>query len=199
MAHIVPFATFLKQTRRREREAELGARQKALPRQEYGVIYADPPWRFEVWSEAGMDRSAENHYPCSVVDKIAEIDVPSIAAPDCVLFLWATAPMLREALWLMEAWGFEYKSHAVWFKNRVSTGYWFRNVHELLLVGTHGDIPAPAMGTQEQSLIAAPVRGHSVKPECIYELIEGYFPTLPKIELFARSWRPGWDKWGWEA
>ena len=93
-----------------------------------------------------MDRvGRNNHYPTSVTDIIAERNVPDIAADDCVLFLWATGPMIREALMVMEAWGFEYKSHAVWDKIHIGTGYWFRNSHELLLVGTKGDIPAPAM------------------------------------------------------
>ena len=79
---------------------------------------------------------------------IAARDVPSIAADDCVLFLWATSPMLPQALEVMKAWGFAYVSGAVWVKDRIGTGYWFRNRHELLLVGTRGNVPAPAMGTQ---------------------------------------------------
>jgi N6-adenosine-specific RNA methylase IME4 len=99
----------------------------------------------------------------------------------------------------MEAWGFSYKSQIVWVKNRIGTGYWFRSQHELLLVGTRGHIPAPAMGTQVPSVIEAPVGRHSEKPSVFYEVIERYFPTLPKIELYARGARPGWDVWGLEA
>ena len=77
----------------------------------------------------------------------------SIAAADCVLFLWATAPMLQEALEVVEAWGFSYKTCAVWSKDRIGTGYWFRNKHEIWLVGTRGHVPAPAMGTRWPSLI----------------------------------------------
>ena len=125
----------------------------------------------------------------------------SIAAADCVLFLWATAPMLPQAIEVMEAWGFTYKTCAVWSKDRIGTGYWFRNKHEILLVGTRGHVPAPAMGTQWSSLILAPVGRHSEKPEAFCEMIESYFPTLPKIELHARGVvsRPGWDVWGLEA
>jgi N6-adenosine-specific RNA methylase IME4 len=148
-----------------------------------------------------MDRAAENHYPTSPLAEIKALDVKSIAAPDCVLFLWATVPMLEQGLKVMKHWGFEYKSHAIWAKDRVGTGYWFRNQHEILLVGTRGHVPAPAMGTQWSSLIQALVRRHSEKPEVFCEMIEGYFPTLPKIELHARGpiARPGWDVWGLEA
>lgn len=190
-----------KKARRKNRELILGECQSALPEKKYGVILADPEWRFEVYSrETGMDRAADNHYPTSCTEAIAERDVPSIAADDCVLFLWATAPMMPDALDVMKAWGFEYKSQCIWKKDRIGTGYWFRNVHELWLVGTRGNIPAPAMGTQFPSVIEAPVCAHSAKPECFLEMIEAYFPTLPKIELNRRGPpRPGWDAWGNET
>jgi N6-adenosine-specific RNA methylase IME4 len=191
-----------KQERRARLEAELGACIRALPARRYGVILADPPWRFEPYSRVtGMDRAAENHYPTSPLEEIKTLDVGSIAAPDCVLFLWATVPMLPQALAVMAAWGFAYKSSFTWAKDRMGTGYWSRNQHEMLLVGTRGRIPAPAMGTQRSSLIVAPVREHSHKPDEAYELIESYFPSLPKIELHARGAiaRPGWSQWGAEA
>jgi N6-adenosine-specific RNA methylase IME4 len=191
-----------KRERRARLEAELGAKQQSLPDKRYGVIYADPPWRFEPYSRiTGMDRAAENHYPTSPLAEIKALNVQSIAARDCVLFLWATVPMLVRALEVMKDWGFEYKSQVIWAKDRVGTGYWFRNQHEILLVGTRGHVPAPAMGTQWSSLIQALVRRHSEKPEVFREMIEGYFPTLPKIELHARGpvARPGWDVWGLEA
>jgi N6-adenosine-specific RNA methylase IME4 len=190
-----------KAERREQRELELATKQTALPIKRYGVIVADPEWRFEPYSrETGMDRAADNHYPTSVTDAIAERDVPSIAADDCVLFLWATVPMLRDALQVMEAWGFEYKSHAVWDKVHIGTGYWFRNRHELLLVGTKGSIPAPAMGEQTASVMTIARKEHSAKPDQFLELIEQYFPHLPKIELNRRGApRQGWDAWGNEA
>jgi N6-adenosine-specific RNA methylase IME4 len=189
-----------KKLRRQQREAELGARQAALPDKRYGVIYADPEWRFDVWSDGGMDRAADNHYPTSPIDAICARRVEKIAADDCVLFLWATAPMLPEGLRVVAAWGFRYVSHFVWNKDRIGTGYWNRNKHELLLIGTRGDIPAPAMGTQWDSVIDAPLGGHSAKPENFLDLIEAYFPSLPKIELNRRGPpRPGWDAWGNEA
>jgi len=190
-----------KANRRAMREGELTARIAALPTRRYGVIVADPEWRFEPWSrETGMDRAADNHYPTSVVEAIKARDVPSIAADDAVLFLWATVPMLPQALEVMAAWGFAYKSSCTWTKDRAGTGYWFRNQHELLLLGTRGKISAPAPGTQWPSVIAAPVAEHSAKPEAFLEMIETYFPTLPKIELNRRGPpRPGWAAWGNEV
>jgi hypothetical protein len=135
--------TIEKRERRARREAELGERQRALPDKRYGVILADPPWRFEPYSRiTGMDRAADNHYPTSALEEIKGLAVASIAAPDCVLFLWATVPMLPQAHEVMAAWGFAYKSNFAWAKNRMGTGFWNRNKHELLLIGTRGHIPA---------------------------------------------------------
>jgi N6-adenosine-specific RNA methylase IME4/ParB-like chromosome segregation protein Spo0J len=196
----VSASTKVKQVKRIEREQMLATKQRALPQKKYGVIGADPEWKFKPRSEAGMDRSADNHFPTSELEKIKARDVPSIAADDCVLFLWATIPMLPQALEVMKVWGFKYVSGCCWAKNHAGTGYWFRNRHELLLVGTRGNVPAPAPGTQWDSLIEAPVGEHSVKPDWWLELIEAYFPTLPKIELNRRGpARPGWDAWGNEV
>src|SRR5829696_398441 len=88
-----------KAERRASREADLARKITALPSKRYGLLFADPPWRFEPWSrETGMDRAADNHYPTMTADEIRALDVASIAAPDSVLWLWATAPMLPDAL-----------------------------------------------------------------------------------------------------
>jgi len=203
-----------KKEQRAEREARLAERIKAAnwalskPRYRYGVIYADPEWDWETWSDAGKDRSPQQHYPTSSTEAIAARPVGNLAADDCVLFLWATVPRLPDALQVMAAWGFAYKSHAVWRKVcgaedevrlSLSTGYWFRNAHELLLVGVRGHVPCPAMGDQFPSVIDAPLGEHSEKPGAFAALIEAYFPNLPKIEMNARRARPGWDLWGAEA
>jgi N6-adenosine-specific RNA methylase IME4 len=198
----MPFAARAaeKKQRRAEREVELGAKITALPTRKFGVILADPEWKFETWSQTGLTAaSADNHYPCSPLAEIKARDVPSIAADDSVLFLWATVPMLPHALEVMSAWSFTYKSHVAWVKNKAGTGYWFRNRHELLLVGTRGHVPAPAPGTQFDSAFEAPVREHSRKPDVAYEMIEAMFPSLPKIELNARAEREGWSSWGNQA
>jgi N6-adenosine-specific RNA methylase IME4 len=187
-----------KHKHRAKRERMLGAKQRALPDKRYGVIYADPPWRFTPYSdETGMDRAADNHYPTMNVDQIIQLAVP--AADDCVLFLWSTVPMLVEALAVLGAWGFSYKSHFVWIKDKPGTGFWTRNQHELLLIGTKGKIPAPAHGEQFASALTAPRLAHSAKPFKFREMIEEMFPTLPRIELFAREQLSGWDVWGNEV
>lgn len=190
-----------KQLHRDIREAQLAMQQKALPQKRFGIAYADPEWPFDVWSEAGKDRSAENHYPTSALEIIGARPVETIAADDCVLFLWVTAPhhAAGNGAMIMRAWGFEPKAEIIWDKVEVGTGYWFRNQHEILLVGTRGKVPAPAMGDQWPSIVRSPRGAHSEKPDWAYELIEAYFPNLPKIELNARRRREGWDAWGFEA
>jgi len=148
-----------------------------------------------------MDRSADTHYQTMVTDLIARLEIP--AADDCVLFLWATIPMLPEALRVMSAWGFAYKSHEVWVKDKAGTGYWVREKHELLLIGIRGSVPAPAMGEQYESVFMAPRGEHSQKPACVYAMIEAMYPTLPRLEMFARrssqEFPSGWDQWGNEV
>src|SRR4051812_5780014 len=190
-----------KRIRRDERERALAHKIKALPDKKFGVILADPEWRFEPWSrKTGMDRAADNHYPTSVTEVIAARDVASISADDCALFLCATAPMLCHALLVMEAWGFDYKTNWQLTKDRLGTGYWNRNRHEHLLLGTRGHVPCPSQGDQWDSVIQFIVGRHSVKPEAIREMIEEYFPHIPKIELNRRGPpRKGWDAWGNEV
>ena len=193
-----------KQDRRERRERELAGKILALPDKRYGVILADPEWRYEAYSRVtGLNRAPDNYYPTSETATISARRVHDLAAEDCVLFLWATQAMLPDALHVIAAWGFTYKSQFIWRKiypgQQTGIGHWSRSVHELLLIGTRGDIPGPAPGTQFTSVIEAEVRGHSVKPEWQYELIEAYFPNLPKIELNARRARFGWDSWGLDA
>jgi hypothetical protein len=160
--------TIEKQQRRARLEAELGARILALPTKQYGVGLADPGWRFEPYSRiTGMDRAADNHYATSPVEQIKALAVPSIMARDSVMFLWATVPMLTQALEVLVAWGFTYKSNIAWVKNRagnhIGTGYWSHNEHEHLLIGTRGEIPALAPGHEHlligtRGRIPAPAR-----------------------------------------
>jgi len=190
----------IKKVARRLKEEALADQIANLPNSQFGVILADPPWQFKTYSQDGMDRSADNHYPTQTTDAICQLDVSSIAAADSVLFLWATAPMLIDAIEVMATWGFDYKTHFIWVKDRQGTGYWNRNQHELLLVGTKGSVPAPAPGTQWPSIIDATVGRHSEKPDVFYDLIEEYYPYLPRIELNARGpSRPTWAVWGLEA
>lgn len=189
---------------RATREASLADKSRAISErighQVYNVILSDPPWRLDPYSRVtGLNKAADNHYPTMSLDQIARLDVAGAAAPDCALFLWATAPMLIEALHVMREWGFQYRSHLIWLKDRIGTGYWSRNKHELLLIGGKGAIMAPEPGTQPESVIAAPRSRHSEKPQRFHEIIEKIYPGLPKLEMFARRRRPGWDSWGNET
>ena len=168
----------------------------ALPEGAYTVIYADPPWEYE-FSQSNS-RGVEQHYPTMSLESLKSLPVP--AAEDAVLFLWATAPKLSEALEVMEAWGFTYRTDAVWDKEKIGMGYWFRGQHELLLVATKGNVPAPATDARVASVIRSPREEHSRKPGIVYEIIERMLPNQKYIELFARGKaRPGWVGWGRDA
>ena len=148
-----------KAAKRADKVAELAlkiaAAAKSLGRKQYGVIYADPPWRFEPYSrKTGMDAAADNHYPTMTTDAITGLSVAKASYKDAILFLWATAPMLPQALDVMKAWGFTYKTVLVWVKNKPGTGYWLWNQHELLLFGTRGSVPAPVQGKQPNKALA---------------------------------------------
>jgi len=196
-----------KKERRAERERTLGAKQLALPDKKFGVIVSDDEWDTKPYSrETGMDRNAANHYPTAIDAQTAAQmhertkDRFLCAADDCVNFMWSTVQHLDVAIDLIRLRGFKYVSHYVWGKNKIGLGFWNRNKHELLLIGVKGKIPCPAPGEQWDSLIMAPVGEHSAKPECFLEMIEQYFPNLPKIELNRRGpARPGWDAWGNET
>ena len=160
----------------------------------FAVIYADPPWTYD--SSESDNRVIENHYPTMTLDDICTLDVKSVAHDDAVLFLWTTSPKLKEAFQVLEAWGFEYRTCAVWDKEKIGMGYYFRQQHEILLVATCGTVPTPAAEHRPSSVIRSPREEHSRKPESVYSIIEKMYPQLPKIELFARNARPGWSRWG---
>ena len=183
-----------KRARRTAREIELAGKAQTVEGL-FPVISADPPWQFLTYSQNGMDRSADNHYPTMTLEDILAMQIP--ATPDAFLGLWATAPMLPQALEVMAAWGFVYRSQCIWVKDRIGTGYWVRNQHEILLIGTRGNIPAPSQPWS--SVITAPRGAHSEKPAIFYEMIEAYFPNLPRLELFARGPREGWTVHGNES
>ena len=171
-----------------------------FPNKKYSVIYADPPWSY---SDKNCIGAAEAQYHCMNVNDICALPVKDIAADNCVLFLWATYPMLKEALRVIEAWGFTYKSIAFqWVKlNRSGFGFfyglgrWTRGNTEPCLLAVKGK---PARNSNSVSqLIFSPVGRHSQKPaetrDRIIELMGG---DHSRIELFARDTADGWDSWG---
>ena len=113
---------------------------------------------FESWTPAGMGRAADLHYPCMEIADICALPVEDIAADNAVLFLWATAPMLPEAVHVAEQWGFRYKTNAIWAKDRIGLGYWLRNQHEHLIIATRGEMPPPAHAVANCFLSSCPLR-----------------------------------------
>ncbi|MBK0020941.1 S-adenosylmethionine-binding protein [Ochrobactrum sp. S46] len=170
----------------------------------YSIYYADPPWKYEVWSEeTGMDRSAENHYPTMDVDEIiALFHRLGIADPEypAIIFLWCTnAGLRKQGIRVLEECGFDYVHHWVWDKVHQGNGHWGFDCHECLLIGRRGDVVAPEKGTQPRTVYQEAKGRHSAKPAYFAETIERIWPDLPKLELFCRDPRPGWDAWGFEA
>jgi len=191
----------------------LPARAASVVRGHYGVIYADPPWDYTTKVGNGV---AAHHYGTVDHRELAQLPVLDLAAPDCVVFMWATWPKLMEALWLGNAWGFEYKTAAwVWVKQSSSgrswhfgNGYWSRSNAEVCLLFTRGTPHRKSAGIRQliieagqQTLfpaLVAPFTVHSAKPYEAYSRIEALVPG-PYLELFARVSAPGWDAWGNQA
>lgn len=162
----------------------------------YGLIMADPPWRFETYSELGRGKSAEQHYSTMTIEDIAALPIADLAAPDCLLWLWATAPMLHEQMRLLACWGFKFKTSGVWVKQTThgkiafGTGYILRNAHEPFLIATRGK---PTCTRSVRST------GHSRKPAAAFAAAEALLPGARRVELFSRQNRPGWEAWGDQA
>ncbi len=175
-----------------------------LNHQQYSCLYVDCPWSFRVWSPRGEGRSASQHYSTMSLAEIKALGVPAICAPDCALFLWAIDPMLPQALEVMTAWGFTFKSVAFyWVKENLKSpgfstgmGFWTRANPEQCLLGTRGKPKRLSKGVKR--LVIAPRQEHSRKPEGVRRRIEALVPG-PRLELFARESAPGWSSWGLEA
>lgn len=166
----------------------------------YNIIYADPPWKFQTYSERGsLRKSADCHYPCMKPEDIMKLQVENIAAEDCVLFLWVTFPLLREGMETIHKWGFTYKTCGFnWIKRNkksdgwfMGLGYWTRSNSELCLLGTRGH---PSRVSKSVSQICdARIMSHSKKPDEVREKIVVLCGDVPRIELFARQEYEGWD------
>ena len=179
----------------------------------YGAIAVDPPYRFAVRNRAtGLGRSADRHYATLSLEDIKALPVAQLAGPSCWLMLWTTWPHLPQAVELMAAWGFSYSSCAfLWVKLRrgfrtdlssiqpsdvaMGLGYTTRKASEPCLLGRRGS--PRRLRNDVRDVILAPVREHSRKPDEFYERVEQFAPG-PRLELFARQRRPGWDAWGAE-
>ncbi|MGA2466331.1 MAG: MT-A70 family methyltransferase [Thermodesulfobacteriota bacterium] len=177
-----------------EKYYELGKKKLVFPSGKYAVIYADPPWEYRNY---GYPTSSKSHYPTMPIEEICSMaeSIDSVAMEETALFLWATPPLLPEALQVMAAWKFEFKTHFVWDKGRAMGGMgWFVwPQHEDLLIGVRSKTPHPK--DKSGSVFFAPRRGHSEKPGEAYEIIERMYEG-PYLELFARTQREGWTVYG---
>ena len=161
---------------------------------QFPILYCDPPYRYE--HAISDSRKIENHYPTMPLEELCGLPVGEVSASDSVLFLWVPPPKLSEAMRLIEGWGFDYRTYIVWVKPRIGMGYYVRQQSELMLIAKRGNLPVPAPSNRPLAVINAPRTEHSEKPEEFYRIIERMYPGLPKIELFARKRREGWEAWG---
>lgn len=177
----------------------------------YDFIMADPPWKFLNRSPKGEKKNATAHYRCETLDEICALPVGHLAGRNCVLWLWATNPMLPEALIVLKAWGFKYSTAGSWVKRTThgklgfGTGYVLRSASEPFLIATAG---SQALGKSTRSVVESfeglafdgELREHSRKPEEAYAAAEKMVPgAWRRADLFSRTTRPGWDAWGDEA
>lgn len=186
-------------------DAALSVSGGSMENKKYGVIYADPPWAYKVWSKKGQGRSAENHYPTMDIADIRALPVGELADKDCALFLWVTFPCLKEGLSVLESWGFTYKTVAfVWVKQNKKSdnlfwglGYWTRANAEICILATKGSPRRMDAGVHQ--VILSHIEEHSKKPQEARDRIVRLMGDVPRIELFARSKAEGWDVWGNEV
>ena len=188
-----------------------------LPRGHFRCILADPPWAFRTFSGENMTphRCAEDHYRTMTTDELMALPVGEVAAPDCALFMWVVGSHLEESIALAGAWGFTFKTDAFyWTKQRLhgadqmdiftgdiaeprmGFGYWTRKQVEPCWLFTRGNPKRVSKGVRQ--LIIEPRREHSRKHDAQYERIEALVDG-PRLELFARTQRPGWTVWGNET
>lgn len=168
----------------------------------FSVIYCDPPWDYDGRIQHnGIEAtgSALYHYPTMKVEDIKSLNVSSICEKDTLCFMWTSSPHLVQALEVMKAWGFEYKTIAfVWDKQKVNPGYYTMSQVEICLVGKRGKIPIRG-SRNERQFLSEKRRIHSQKPDEVRDRITRMFPDVRRVELFARVASPGWSVWGNEV
>lgn len=168
----------------------------------YGLIMADPPWDFRTYSQEGQKKGPASHYSVMSIDQIKHLPVGHLAGGNCVLWLWATHPMIDQQIEVCRAWGFRFVTSGVWIKRTVNgklnfgTGYRLRCASEPFLIATNGN---PDTANDVRTVIEGPIRGHSRKPDEAFAIAERLVGNVAKVELFSRQSRPGWDCWGDEA
>lgn len=170
----------------------------------YQIIYADPPWEYKD-TGGKLGWGAEKHYTTQGIDFLKQMPIQNIADDNCIMFMWATMPLLKEALDLIESWGFTYKTNAfTWIKKSkcgkslfYGLGRWTRGNAELCLLATKGK---PKRKSESVfSVVVERNLGHSMKPHIVRKKIIELVGDLPRIELFARETAEGWDSFGNET
>jgi len=178
-----------------------------LPQKKYQIIYADPPWEYkQSGSETNSRGMAKQHYSTMSTEDICNLPVREICTDNAICFMWATFPNIGEALKVMKAWGFDYKTAAfVWIKkNKKSwTKFWGMGAYtranaEVCLLGISKNTKAKQIVKRHDihQIIESPVEHHSKKPDIVRDKIVQLLGDLPRIELFARQQVTGWDCWG---
>jgi len=195
----------------------------------FGLIMADPPWSYEMFSDKGYAKAPEGQYRTMPLSEITALPVEALAAPDCLLWLWAVNPQLPQAIEVLKAWGFTFKTAGTWLKRTTrgkvafGTGYILRSANEPFLIGTRG-APRTTRGTRSAIVgskideyyevladdsdelwprvcitLDAAAREHSRKPDAAFRACKELMPEVRKLELFSRQAREGWAAWGDEA
>ena len=172
----------------------------------FRTILIDPPWRFQNRTgKMAPEHRRLHRYETLSFEEIARLPIATVAEETCPLYLWTPNALLPNALQIMEAWGFQYKTNLIWYKTRKDNGpdgrgvgFYFRNVTEILLFGIKGSMRTLPPGRRQVNLVAQRKEEHSRKPMEFYEIIEACSPN-PRLELFARQRRDGWTQWGDEV
>lgn len=181
-----------------------------LHEKKYSVIYADPPWAYRQCGATAKSRgNALKHYPTMTTAEICALPVREICGGGSACFMWATFPNIGEAIKVMEAWGFQYKTAAfVWIKKNAKSGtnFWGMGAYtranaEVCLLGVSPGFKAGERihSHRVHQIIEAPFEGHSKKPDETRRRIVELLGDVPRLEMFARQRAGGWDAWGNEA
>lgn len=177
-----------------------------LPNSLYDIVYCDPPWDYKGQKQhtgkGGKDSGgATSHYPTVTLQDLKNLDVPSICAQDCLIYMWVTSPHLDQGIDLMKHWGFQYATIVfIWHKQSTNPGFYTLSECEICLVGKRGKIPQPRGSRKERQFYSEKRGAHSAKPTEFRDRIHKMFPHHKKIELFSRwGGDEKWDTWGNQA
>ena len=182
----------------------------SLPNKKYNIIYADPPWSFNssIYQDNGrtFDKNITNYYPTMSSKEICDLPIENLSEKNCILFIWTTDSHLPDSLKVIDSWGFKYKTIGfTWVKQYKSGSYCYNfspyllKSTEICLIGIKGKLKNIKKSNNVKGLVFAERTEHSKKPDCVRDRIVELCGDLPRIELFARQKKEGWDVWGNEV